>query len=87
MEDATYLKFRELSVRYSIGQRSLRNLFGGFMNRITLALVGRNLMTWTDYSGFDPEVGAGGSNAAIDRTDFFNYPNYRTFTGSIEIEF
>lgn len=87
VEDATYLKFRELSVRYSFNQRSLQNILGGFMNRITLAVVGRNLLTWTDYTGFDPEVGANGSNAAIQRVDDFNYPNYRTFTGSIEIEF
>ncbi len=87
VEDAPYVKFRELSLRYSLGARSLQNLFGGFMKRITLAVVGRNLITWTDYTGFDPEVGAGGSNAAIERTDSFNYPNYRTFTGSFEIEF
>ena len=87
VEDATFVKFRELSVRYSFNQRSLRNLFGGFMNRITLSVVGRNLMTWTSYTGFDPEVGRNGSNAAIERVDEFSYPNYRTFTGSIEIEF
>ena len=87
VEDATYLKFRELSVRYSFNERTLQNLFGGFMKRITVAVVGRNLVTWTGYDGFDPEVGGGGSNAAIERTDQFDYPNYRTFTGSIEIEF
>ena len=87
MEDATFVKFRELSVRYSFNQRALSSMFGGFMERVTLALVGRNLMTWTDYSGFDPEVGSGGGNAAIERVDDFNYPNYRTFTGSVTIEF
>ena len=87
VEDATFVKFRELSVRYSFNQRALSSMFGGFMERVTLALVGRNLMTWTDYSGFDPEVGSGGGNAAIERVDDFNYPNYRTFTGSVTIEF
>jgi hypothetical protein len=87
VEDATYIKFRELSVRYRFNQRSLQNVFGGFLRRVTLAAVGRNLLTWTDYTGFDPEVGGGGSNAAIERTDQFSYPNYRTFTGSFEIEF
>ncbi len=62
-------------------------MFGGFLNRLTLSLVGRNLATWTDYTGFDPEVGEDGGNAAIERVDSFDYPNYRTFTGSIQIEF
>jgi TonB-linked SusC/RagA family outer membrane protein len=87
VEDATYLKFRELNLRYVFNQRALSNLFGGFLNRLTLSVVGRNLLTWTGYTGFDPEAGENGANAAIQRVDSFDYPNYRTFTGSIEIEF
>ena len=88
VEDGTYLKFRELNLRYTFNQSALSNVFGGFMNRIALSVVGRNLVTWTDYTGFDPEVGGGRrGNAAIERTDQFDYPNYKTFTGSIEIEF
>jgi hypothetical protein len=87
VEDASYLKFRELSLRYTLNQRALQDVFGGFLNRVSLAVVGRNLITWTDYTGFDPEIGGGGGNAAIERVDMFDYPNYRTFTGSIEIQF
>jgi hypothetical protein len=87
VEDATFLKFRELSLRYAFDSNALQRIFGGFMDRLTLSVVGRNLITWTGYDGFDPEVGQSGSNAAIERRDQFNYPNYRTFTGAIEIEF
>jgi hypothetical protein len=47
-----------------------------------LSLIGRNLLTFTDYKGYDPEVGD-----TIVRLDSFDYPRYRTFTGSVEITF
>ena len=47
-----------------------------------LSLIGRNLLTFTDYKGYDPEVGN-----SIVRLDAFDYPRYRTFTGSVEITF
>jgi len=86
VEDATYIKFRELSVRYTFNRGQLENIAGGFFKRISLSIIGRNLKTWTDYSGFDPEVSTAG-DAGIYRFDGFGYPNYRSFTGAVEIEF
>jgi TonB-linked SusC/RagA family outer membrane protein len=86
VEDASYVKLRELSVAYTLGERALR--VGG-LNRIVsgakLALIGRNLYTWTDYSGFDPDVTAGGDFNF--RVDGFRYPNFRTLTGQVELTF
>ena len=86
VEDATYLKLREVSLRYTFNRSQLEGIAGGFFKRVTLSLIGRNLKTWTDYSGFDPEVSTAG-DAGIYRYDGFGYPNYRSFTGSIELEF
>ena len=47
-----------------------------------MSLIGRNLFTSTDYRGYDPEVG----NTLV-RLDSFDYPRYRTVTGSVEITF
>jgi hypothetical protein len=42
----------------------------------------------TDYIGYDPEVGGGWGGAdAIGRIDNYQYPNYRTFSASIELVF
>jgi hypothetical protein len=41
--------------------------------------------TWTDYTGFDPEVTSGGDFNF--RIDGFRYPNFRTITGQVEIQF
>jgi hypothetical protein len=48
--------------------------------------VGRNLLTFTDYTGWDPEVGLQ-ANSTNFRLDEYAYPNFRTFTGSLNIQF
>jgi len=92
VEDGSYVKLRELAVRYSFDFQQLRPIFGDALNRVTLSLIGRNLLTFTDYSGYDPEVGGSaqttaGGDETIFRFDAFNYPNFRTISGSIEIQF
>jgi hypothetical protein len=85
VEPGSYVKLRELSVRYSPSTRMVQRLRLDRLGaeRINLAFIGRNLMTWTRYSGYDPEVGN-----AINRFDVTtNYPNYRTFTANFEIVF
>jgi TonB-linked SusC/RagA family outer membrane protein len=86
VEDGSYVRLRELSVAYTFGQNTLRS-FG--LNRLArglkVALIGRNVYTWTDYTGFDPEVTSGGDFNF--RIDGFRYPNFRTLTGQVEIQF
>lgn len=85
VEDGSYIKLRELSIRYNLTRADLEPYLGGWINRVTLGVIGRNLKTWTDYTGYDPEVGRG--NAAVERFDGFTYPNYRNYTVMFEIEF
>jgi len=86
VEDGSYVKLRELSVAYRLGDRALQIAgLNRFASGIKLALIGRNLLTWTDYSGFDPEVTSG--NDFNFRMDGFRYPNFRTITGQVEITF
>jgi len=93
VEDASYKKLREASVSYHLG--NVPGLNGDW----TVSLVGRNLKTWTKYTGFDPEVGFGavsgnggsGSNssgsAVINAVDAFTFPNTRTWTFSLSTSF
>jgi len=83
LEDASYAKIREASLNYRIGQ------IAGFGDW-TLGVVGRNLMTFTNYTGLDPETGAGAGNTGsglINQTDGFDFPTLRTFTFSISTRF
>lgn len=82
VEDASYLKLREVSVRYRFGGRAMSWFSRIGATGASISLIGRNLMTFTNYKGYDPEVG----NTLV-RLDSFDYPRYRTFTGSIEFIF
>lgn len=86
VEDGSYVRLRELSVSYSFDQLLLsRAGIGSFTDGVKVSLVGRNLYTWTKYTGFDPEANAGGDFNF--RIDGFRYPNFRTVTAMIEVTF
>ncbi len=89
-EDGTWIKLREISLGYAIPSDFTSSLFGGVFDQIQLSVIGRNLLTITDYRGYDPEVGFTGgtfSNAVLNRVDSFGYPNFRTFTFAAEFVF
>jgi TonB-linked SusC/RagA family outer membrane protein len=97
VEEGTYTKLRELSVGYSLTPSQLSaTRLNRYVQNLRLSLVGRNLMTWSKYSGMDPEISAVGSvqgtgstqgvgDPTIFRLDSFGYPNFRTFSFLFEI--
>jgi hypothetical protein len=89
-EDADYIKLREVSFRYTVPETSLPSMVQRFgVSQATINLTGRNLKTWTDYTGFDPEVGSNtfGGSAAVGRIDEYFYPNFRSFGIDLELIF
>jgi TonB-linked SusC/RagA family outer membrane protein len=83
VEDASYTKLREVSLSYNIG--AVRGT-GDW----TFGITGRNLYTWSDYTGYDPEVGAGGglsNSRAVNGADNYTFPNLRTFTFTLGTRF
>lgn len=89
VEPGGFVKLRELSLRYRLPVARVPILRGLGIRGISVALVGRNLFTITDYSGYDPEVRdeETGVNNPIARVDDFDYPRFRTFTTTVQIEF
>jgi TonB-linked SusC/RagA family outer membrane protein len=85
VEDGSFIKLRELSVAYDVATKFLPKIGLGRASGLKIALVGRNLMTWTKYSGFDPDVTSGSDFNY--RIDGFKYPPFRTITGQVEIQF
>ena len=91
VDDASFIKLRELSLSYRFNRDQLgllpvvRGLSG-----LTLSAVGRNVLTWTNYDGYDPDVGSTGGgvgSAVLARVDGYSYPNFRTLTLGVEITF
>ena len=83
VEDGTFVKIREISLDYTLtGDKLSSKAF----DSIRFSLSGRNLFTFTDYTGFDPEV-AINTNPTNFKLDEFAYPNFRTYTMAVQIKF
>jgi TonB-linked SusC/RagA family outer membrane protein len=84
VEDGTYVKVREASL--SLNLKPSSRATAGFFKGAKISIIGRNLYTFTNYSGFDPEVGTT-DGTQIYAYDFMGYPNFRSFSASIELKF
>ncbi|MDQ3697840.1 MAG: TonB-dependent receptor [Gemmatimonadota bacterium] len=85
IEDGSYIRFQELSLGYR-----LPSAFATRANLTTARLFvsARNLKTWTDYLGYNPDVNSLGSGVNISLgTDFYAYPLARTITIGISGDF
>jgi TonB-dependent starch-binding outer membrane protein SusC len=86
IEDASYVKLREVSVAYQLPRPLLEGLPAGIQSgRITLS--GRNLVTLTDYTGLDPEVSNFGNQPIARNIDVAPFPPSRSFWLSLEVTF
>lgn len=78
VEDGSYIRLQELTLGYRL-PRSWARTFN--MDEARFFVSGRNLVTWTDYTGYNPDVNSNGSSATISLgTDFYAYPLARTLS-------
>ena len=86
VEDGSYMRLRELAVNLNVPRSWMGKFGAGRLSSARLGIVGRNLWTKTDYSGYDPDVsGPGGGNPFAYRVDYFTYPTFRTVTFMLEV--
>ncbi|HEX8431781.1 MAG TPA: TonB-dependent receptor plug domain-containing protein, partial [Longimicrobium sp.] len=82
-EDAGFVKLREVSLSYNIPSRIL----GGRADNARISVSGRNLKTWTNYSGLDPEVSQFGNRSVGRNIDVTPFPPSRSFWVGIDFGF
>jgi TonB-dependent starch-binding outer membrane protein SusC len=85
IEDATFLKLRELTLTYNLPETFVTRIPG--VKTARLSLSGRNLFTLTNYSGLDPEVSNFGNQAIARNIDVAPFPPSRSFWTSIDVGF
>ncbi len=77
VEDGTYLKLRELSLTYELPESLLTSWFNGTVRQANIGLGGRNLLMFTPYDGYDPEVSQFGNVAVGRAVDVIPFPSSR----------
>src|SRR5690606_37377780 len=83
VEDGSFLRLKTLSLDYSLPTNWISK---AYLNNLTITLAAQNLLTWTNYSGLDPEVSILNSVTAPG-FDFSAYPNTRTVTFGLRAGF
>jgi TonB-linked SusC/RagA family outer membrane protein len=80
IDDGSYIKLREVSLSYNIGKLN-------FIQDLTINLSGRNLVSWDNYKGYDPELNSGGQSTVLRNIDFGSVPIPRTFSLGLRAKF
>lgn len=83
VEDGSFIRLKEVILSYSIPADYLRGLF---VNSINAYVSGTNLLTWSKYSGYDPEVNSS-TNPFVQGVDNGSFPKSRSFNLGIRVQF
>ncbi|MEM8888513.1 MAG: TonB-dependent receptor [Bacteroidota bacterium] len=87
LEDASYMRLRNLALSYDFGKVESLNL-----DRVVLTFAGNNLFTWTNYSGIDPEVArdrttAGQRNIGGTNITYLTAPQEKSYNLTLRVDF
>ena len=85
VEDASYLKLREVGLYYNLSQNTLDKVFNGFVDSIKVGLSGHNIISIFDYNSYDPEVSNFGSAAAGIGIEVAPFPSSRRFMFHVSV--
>ena len=84
IEDGSYLRLKNITLGYSFSKTLMQKLQ---IQSLRIYATTQNLYTWTNYSGFDPEVNYVGNDNTVMGTDFFTYPQSRSYCVGINLKF
>jgi TonB-linked SusC/RagA family outer membrane protein len=85
IEKADFVKWRELSVTLTPPESMLGSMTQ--LEGLSITLSGRNLATWTDYTGIDPETVEGGGSVNFNQSEFNTQPPVRYFMVRLNFNF
>ena len=84
VEDGSYLRIQTMTIGYNLPTDIISQIK---LTRLRLHAGIQNLYTFTDYSGYDPEIGSINQNVLLSGVDSGRYPSPRTFTMGLNVEF
>lgn len=87
IQNSGFVRLREASIYYSLPASLRTSLFKDFVRNIRVGVSGNNLLTWTDYVGYDPEVSIFGSTTNVAQVDVTSFPNTRRVFFHLNLDF
>ena len=89
LEDGSYLRLKNIMLSYNIPDKSLQSLTKGVVKTFRIYVSAQNILTFTKYTGYDPEVGnrAPGSSSLTNGIDYAVYPQPKAYQIGINANF
>lgn len=84
VEDGSYIRLQNISLGYTLPKSFVRKLK---LENVKVYMNLQNVYTWTNYSGYDPEVGSMYGDALLTGLDYGRYPSPRIYTFGLNISF
>ena len=87
VEDAGYVRLREVGLYYTIEKETFSNILGGSLDNIRLGFSGTNLINIFDYNSYDPEVSNFGANGIFTGVEVTPFPSSKRFLFHVAVNF
>ena len=96
IEDGSYLRLKNIILSYNVPGTALQSLSKGTVKNLSIYVSAQNILTFTKYSGYDPEVGnrvfsnisSGNPTAALTNgVDYAVYPQPKGYQVGISVNF
>jgi hypothetical protein len=80
VEDASYIRIKNVTFSYNIPLSGRM-----YIKTAKLFVAAANLLTWSDYKGYDPEINSKGDKSMMPGVDNGSIPQYRSFSVGINV--
>jgi len=87
VEDASYLRLRELGLYYNIPQRFVSTILNGSIDNVKIGFSGTNLINIFDYNSYDPEVSNFGGNGIFTGVEVTPFPSSKRYLFHVSVNF
>lgn len=84
VEDASFLRLKNVTLGYNLPKSIASKIHS---SQIKIYVSGANLVTWTKYTGFDPEVSRNEQSTLNQGIDYSVYPSSKSFLAGLTISF
>ena len=89
LEDGSYLRLKNIMLSYNVPGKSLESLTKGTVKSLNIYISAQNILTFTNYSGYDPEVGNRNPSGSslTNGIDYAVYPQPKGYQVGINVNF
>ncbi len=87
IEKGSYMRVKNMTIGYRLPTSLLSSLTNGTISNVRIYVSGQNLLTFTKYTGYDPEIGSRFNTALQSGIDYGQYPQPRVVMGGLQIGF